>query len=422
MTIPNTPVVPVSPIIHAKGVQWNQPADGQLKIDSRNADIGSQVQQLVQDIRSDIMRLRQCHEILMGSKHFASDYQDKYGQASEDYQTILEQVKKLGAEPASQQVLDALQDVDDQLALNKSSIDLLFTQVAYRAGYLHFLMSSVVADIGFEDLRSEATIALKEMEVLSGELYQHSANDPQLLPAQTALQVFVIFDELCRYEDRIKVLKRENDHRASTTNTRVFGVTLGFFAIVLASTVLMAYYGDSWRTFKNYRVIGVPLGVFLWSLIGSFAAMITQYYRNSVYQFGNTFKWVFVRPVLGVLMAAGIYLALYTLVINERTTSSELLPFLVAFFVGYSDSFSLDLIGSIQNVITSLFSNKSGTTTAMAPSSPIGQPMAVAPPIVSVPTTKAVDAFPNPTTIPPHPNTTLPIKPNPDHFAGEDEN
>ncbi len=287
-------------------------------------------------------------------------------------------------------------------------------------------MSSVVGDIGFEDLKSEATIALKEMGVLSGELYQQSANDKQLLPAQMALQVFVIFDELCRYEERIKVLKRENDQRAATTNTRVFGVTLGFFAIILTTTVLMAYYGDSWRTLKHYRIIGVPMGVFLWSLIGSFAAMITQYYQNTVYQFGNTFKWVFVRPVLGVLMAAGIYLALYALVIDERTTSSELLPFLVAFFVGYSDSFSLDLLGSIQSVITSLFASKapaaSGTTTAAVPTVP--QPMAVAPPIVSVPTTKAVPTnFPNPTTIPPHPSdgTNLPVPPKPDQFQGEDE-
>lgn len=431
MSTPTTTAVPVSHLIHAKGIQWHQPADGQLSINSRNVDIKSQVQQLVRDIRGDIMRLRQCHEILMGSKYFANDYRDKYAQASDNYQSILEQLKALQAQPASQEVLDALQDIDDKLALNKASVDLLFTQVAYRAGFIHFLMSSVVADIGFEDLKSEATIALKELGVLSGELYQQSStNDQQLLPAQTALQVFVIFDELCRYEERIKELKRENDHRATMTNSRVLGVTLAFFAIILISTGLMAYYKDSWTTIQRYSIIGVPLGVFLWSLIGSFAAMISQYYKNTVYQFGNTFKWVFVRPVLGVLMAAGIYLALYTLVIDERTTNSELLPLLVAFFVGYSDSFSLDLMGSIQNVITSLFSSKApaasmtADATPVVPATPvIGQPMAVTPPIVSVPATKAVDPLTNPNNIPPHPGdaTPLPLKPNGDDFSGEDE-
>lgn len=431
MTTPTTTVVPVSHLIHTNGIQWEQPIDGPLKINSRDADIGIKVQQVIQDIRSDIMRLRQCHEILMDSKYFAAEYRDKYAKEAELYQTTLEQLKKLGSEPASKQILDALQDIDDQLALNKASVDLLFTKVAYRAGYSHFLMSSVVADIGFEDLKSEANIALKEMGVLSNELQQQSTNDNQLLPAKAALQVFVIFDELCRYEERIKVLKHENNQRASTTNSRVLGVTLAFFALVLGATALMAYYGDaSWRAIRQYRIIGVPSGVFLWSLIGSFAAMISQYYKKSVYHFGNTFKWVFIRPVLGVLMAAGIYLALYALVIEERTSRSELLPFLVAFFVGYSDSFSLDLIGSLQNIITSLFSNSgaaSSQATKAASSAPIPAPLAVAVPVVTPPPTKVVDKAPNNNThnTPTHPNTSdgtpLPLPHNTDDYGGEDE-
>lgn len=423
MTIPTTTVVPVSHLIHTNGIQWEQPIDGPLKINSRNAAIGIQVQQVIQDIRSDIMRLRQCHEILMDSQYFATEYQDKYAKEAEQYQATLEQLKKLGSEPASQQILDTLQDIDNQLALNKASVDLLFTKVAYRAGYSHFLMSSVVADIGFEDLKSEANIALKEMEVLSGELYQQSTNDNQLLPAKAALQIFVIFDELCRYEERIKVLKRENDQRASTTNSRVLGVTLTFFALVLGATALMTYYGDaSWRAIKQYRIIGVPSGVFLWSLIGSFAAMISQYYKKSVYHFGNTFKWVFIRPVLGVLMAAGIYLALYALVIDERKSSSELLPFLVAFFVGYSDSFSLDLIGSIQNIITSLFSNNRAASGQMATTVP-STPLVAAAPLIAPPTTKTGEStLSNPNNIPTHPSvgTHLPLPHDKDAYGGED--
>lgn len=413
-TIPNVQrMAPVYNLALTQGIQWSQPADGTIKTNSRSTDINAVIQELSTDIRSDLNRLCQCHRVLMASKHFAEEYKTKHTDQQAHYDALKARLKKAVAAPPSAEVLSEVKEIADTLALDKSYVDTLFLQVAYRAGFLHFLMSSVVADIGFEDLQTEAKTALKEMEVLSSELYTKSSSQKDRMRAQTAVHIFVIFDELSCYENRIKHLKEENDSRAKTTNKRVFGVTMGFFALVIFSAIGLAYFGDSWNTTKDYKIIGVPLGVFLWSLIGSFAAMITQYYKNPVYQFGNTFKWVFVRPVLGVLMAAGIYLALYALIIDEQTTSSDLLPFLVAFFVGYSDSFSLDLIGSIQDVITSLFSNKPNNNNRMnAPLAPVIQPPI---PVAVQPTASTTPPASNPT------STSLPLQPNPDHFSGEDE-
>src|SRR5262249_39555443 len=114
--------------------------------------------------------------------------------------------------------------------------------------------------------------------------------------------------------------------------TWTVGIVIGYIAIMLAAAVTV---GIRWRNsfiigddpLSDLRVplIGIPWPVLVWSLIGSFAAMIYRFNKNPIYDFGDAVKWMLTRPVQGVVLGAAFYLVVVSglFLLGGRGTSPE---------------------------------------------------------------------------------------------------
>jgi hypothetical protein len=110
-------------------------------------------------------------------------------------------------------------------------------------------------------------------------------------------------------------------------------------------------------------LIGVPWPVILWSLIGSFAAMIHQFNKRPIYDFGDAVKWMLTRPVQGVVLGSAFYLVLisglflFTGTIQDAsgTSPADETILVLSFLVGFSDRFA----DSVFNALLRRYSQES---------------------------------------------------------------
>lgn len=94
------------------------------------------------------------------------------------------------------------------------------------------------------------------------------------------------------------------------------------------------------------RVLGLPTLVFAWGFFGGYAAVIFRHLLRvgEKWRFENLWLWVIIRPLLGAIMGAFLYLALISGVllfssqINLTEIREQLILF-IAFVGGFSEKF-----------------------------------------------------------------------------------
>lgn len=92
-------------------------------------------------------------------------------------------------------------------------------------------------------------------------------------------------------------------------------------------------------------VLNIPLPVVIWSFIGSFAAMIHRFNRNSVYYFNDLVKWMLTRHVQGVILSSAFYLILISglfLISGDGQPPNSIkneVILVLSFLIGFSDRF-----------------------------------------------------------------------------------
>lgn len=118
-------------------------------------------------------------------------------------------------------------------------------------------------------------------------------------------------------------------------------------------------------TIRNQQVLGmpifgVPLAVILWGAAGSLAAILYRFYtEQGRIRFAAEFRWLIARPVIGIIMGAVVYLALFSglvLLVSkggfstgtganvaESAGQSEVV-WIIAFLAGFSDKVYLGVI------------------------------------------------------------------------------
>jgi hypothetical protein len=101
----------------------------------------------------------------------------------------------------------------------------------------------------------------------------------------------------------------------------------------------------SLTTQNHVPLLNVPVLVVIWSLIGSFAAMIHRFNRNSVYYFNDLVKWMLTRHVQGVVLSSAFYLVLVSglfLISGIPESPNPIRPEIIwvfSFLIGFSDRF-----------------------------------------------------------------------------------
>jgi hypothetical protein len=111
-------------------------------------------------------------------------------------------------------------------------------------------------------------------------------------------------------------------------------------------------------------VIGIPVSVLIWSLLGSVAAILYRFYNfqlTKLMQVSPQVSWLIARPLTGVIMGMVSYVAIIAgLFIFSGDTPTTLgipairpqLLWLVAFLAGFSDQFHEGFIHAIIDKLT----------------------------------------------------------------------
>lgn len=343
----------------AKTLNWSD--DAAMMNRAENVEDTAKI--LFKDIRTNLSHLRQLHDALMNAADANLAYQKEKKEKKEEYNKMLQSVNDLNRGEITQATITELEIISDVIALDRANIDAIFPQIIYTAMYMNDLMAVTVAQIGYEDLHAEAEAALNQISASEEKMTlenKEENEETQKTSIPSVVNIINIFNEMQESQNRILALKKQDTERAKKTRNSVL-MGMGGVILLFGITVFALYWeAVEWKDIKDYPILGIPLAVLIWSFIGSFAAMLTQFNKEPIHKFGDTLKWVIIRPVLGVVMGAAIYLALFSLVLTGKSQNA-LLPLLVAFFVGYSDTFTYDIMASIQNIISSLFNSSSSS-------------------------------------------------------------
>jgi hypothetical protein len=362
-------------------------------------ELPNKIGTLVESIRVDLAQLRQLYRAIMEAEHFNTIYKKNNPNKGEEYTALLNRVNELSRETPSEAVLNELQIIEDEVEFDCATVDNLFPQMVYKATYMESLMAIRVELISYAELKAEALAALRGIRTAVSEMtttLKDEDKDNDMTSIATVVHTINIYDEMQKYKQNILALQAQDQKRTIRTSKNVLAGIAVVFATLTGIFALLNYEGITWREIRIYPMLGIPMGVVIWSFIGSFAAMLTQFYQKPVHEFGNTLKWVIIRPVLGVVMGAAVYLAFVSLGIVDRVQQNSLLPLLIAFFVGYSDTFTFDILNTIQRTITGLFT-AGDTAPNTSASAATQQPVYVLPPEPSTPISP-----PNNATAPPN--------------------
>ena len=386
--------------VKAKPLKWKKtPA-----VQGRNVgDLQSRIKALIKEIRSDLSSLRLMNRAIVMAKHIEIQYTDK----SEEYKKVLSELNKLSREQPSEAIETELQIIVARLDLDMANLDAIFPQIIYSSAYMRNLMEVTVNQIGYPELKEKAEVAFSSLESIEPHLKSNDndlTNDDGTTSVEAAMRTIMLLDEMKKFQNKILQLRDQDLARKRATRNYVL---LGMSMTILAfSIIIFALYWNeiSWNDIRNFPIMGIPLGIGIWSFIGSFAAMLQQFYQKSTYEFGDTLKWIIIRPVLGVLMGAVIYLAFSNGFGIDINTGNGGLSYMVAFFVGLSDSFAIGIIERIQGAITS--SVKSPDATDAAAAVPAYVMTSPPPPANTVPATQPTAVPTNTPAVTPTPETT----------------
>jgi hypothetical protein len=167
------------------------------------------------------------------------------------------------------------------------------------------------------------------------------------------------------------------DARANRQRVRAIGVAISF--LVLAGIATFLYYAPALGVTADsiINILGIPVTVVLWSVVGSFAAILYRFSMSGDRQLEDPLRWFFSRPLTGVVMGSITFLVIKVglLTFTPGATSetavasvaNKELMWLVAFLAGFSDRFS-------DSLLKSLIGKFGGETTSELVTTPIAVP------------------------------------------------
>lgn len=123
---------------------------------------------------------------------------------------------------------------------------------------------------------------------------------------------------------------------------------------------------------RRIPALQVPFSVVIWSAIGAIAAMLYQFLNRPVSQL-ETFKWLIARPMQGVIMGSFLYLVVAggLLVIGSQVQDGirPELGAVIAFLGGFSDRFSEEMVKRATSILSRESSERPKTPPKSDPSS-----------------------------------------------------
>jgi hypothetical protein len=137
-------------------------------------------------------------------------------------------------------------------------------------------------------------------------------------------------------------------------------LVLLYVAIII---LFIAFGGVAWTTDTEIPILGIPMSVILWSVVGSVAAILYRFYTRDKTKATDEIRWLIARPIIGVVMGALSYLAIISGLFifgsavgvnSDPSLARPQLLWMVAFLGGFSDKF----FEAIINAVVGKFSNQ----------------------------------------------------------------
>lgn len=268
-------------------------------------------------------------------------------------------------------LLQRLSAITDEVNVRIARLNSLLVSLVYPAISSEELAENMVSKIGHREIREEARMHLEVIGQLVKKLDsdQLTSTDIDVLSDEAQAAVGVM-TELEKRRLIVEELVQTDRKRRNWT----VGVVIAYIGLVIASTT---FAGIRWGTRflfgqvpldeLSVPLLGVPWPVIVWSLIGSFAAMIHRFNQRPIHDFGDAVKWMLTRPVQGVVLGSAFYLVLvsglFLLTGGSTINQSGLIAadeviLVLSFLVGFSDRFA----DSVFNTLVEKYSKTAEST------------------------------------------------------------
>ena len=100
-------------------------------------------------------------------------------------------------------------------------------------------------------------------------------------------------------------LSESEERLAKRLRWAIGGIIVLFLALVVAAAAVAP---GLIQVNQPIALLGIPPSVILWSLIGSFVAILMRFIRLKFWEVGDFFKWFLARSLVGFIIGAALYL------------------------------------------------------------------------------------------------------------------
>ncbi|MGC9503562.1 hypothetical protein [Baaleninema sp.] len=240
-----------------------------------------------------------------------------------------------------------LQAVNNEIRVKQRCVEALFWHLASGATGERSGLASAIDRMRDRTLQEEAEMQRSEIDRLSQQLPADALSRQAVNlfsdAGQAALGLMLEIEQRQRVIERL-VLDDRSVPVAVTVLSIVYSVgVVGFIVLFVwlwGDGFLVESLGD-----RKLPLLGVPWPVLIWSLFGSLTAIVYRFLHRPFRRLGETAKWMWMRPIQGLLFGGASYLILEAglSVLVDRLGSETPLPLadptilVLSFLVGFSD-------------------------------------------------------------------------------------
>jgi hypothetical protein len=301
------------------------------------------------------------------SRVFAKPFQRRQSNVPESTQKYLSELSEIEAQVAPDMdseklscLLKNLSIIADEVNMKIARLNNLFINLVYPATSSKEMVGNMVSKIRHQELRDEGTMNLGVIERLVEKLDSERLTDTNIdvLGDEAQAAVGVITELEKRRLIVEKLLKTDRRRRNLTVGIVIFyiGVVIALTTIAITQWGERALVGQVALNELGLPLLGIPWPVIVWSLVGSFAAMIHRFNRRPIHDFGDTVKWMLTRPVQGIVLGSALYFVLVSGLFlltggSVEDTSSLIVAdefiLVLCFLVGFSDRFANSVFNAL---------------------------------------------------------------------------
>lgn len=276
--------------------------------------------------------------------------------------------------------------IADQINLKIVRLNYLFNSAVYPVLSRKDFVQSMVFKIGNRQFRAEAEMHLSAINSLIAKLDDELLIDEKYYilsdEAETAVSIMTAIEKRkILVEELVRLDQTKRNRTVQSILVYIWvALTLAIIVplLVIVVPIFLPQTHDSLRQLGlqlpvnlgntsldqlKTPLLGIPFPVIIWSLIGSFAAVIHRFNRQPIHDFDDAVKWMLTRPVQGVVLGSAFYLVLisglFLLTSGDPSTQAsspvkDEVILVLSFLIGFSDRF----VDSVFNALVDRYSSE----------------------------------------------------------------